>query len=101
MQETQHQFDETRANRVMEASESNGGSRRFSTKQWVSYDVYDAFKRAARARPDFTAEIGRISEADGMVNVNLTFTVPGKILFVRQLTNFIFIAMRDFYIRSV
>lgn len=106
MQETQetqeHLFEDSaiRANRAMEPNES-GNSRRFSTNQWVRYDEYEAFKRCARACPHFAVEVGRIKEADGLVFICLTFIAAGKILFVRQLVNFIIVSMRDYHIRSV
>lgn len=105
MQETQetqeHPFEDSasRANRAMETE--NGNSRRFSTNQWVRYDEYEAFKRCARACPHFAVEVERIKEADGLVFICLTFIAAGKILFVRQLVNFIIVSMRDFHIRSV
>ena len=104
MQETkemEHPFEDgaSNANRAMETE--NGSSRRFSTNQWVRYDEYEAFKRCARACPHFAVEVGRIKEVDGLVFVCLTFVAAGKILFVRQLVNFIIVSMRDFHIRSV
>lgn len=91
---------------TMEAMQSNqqsefGENKRFSTQQWVPYDVYDALIRTARARPDFSAIIAKVTEVDGMVCIKLTFISPGKITFVRTLANFIIVAMREYYIRPI
>lgn len=88
---------------INEPNETSGltGEKRFSTQQWVPYDVYDALIRTARTRPDFCAIITKMTEADGLVYVKLTFRTPGKITFVQRLTSFIVVAMREYYIRPM
>lgn len=84
-----------------ESSELSSQARKFSTQQWMSYDVYDAVARAARSRPDYACAITKLKEADGMVYLKITFTVPGKIIFVQRLTSFIIVAMKEYYIRPM
>lgn len=94
-------MEATQLTHLNQSEQELGETKRFSTQQWVAFDVYDAMVRCARARPDFAAIITKMTEADGLVYLKLTFITPGKITFVQRLTSFIIVAMREYYIRPL
>lgn len=67
------------------------------TRQWVEYDVYQAFERMAKIRPDFDCRVEVIEDEtvnNPLIFCQLTFYNVGPNLFTQRLLYFVILALR-------
>ncbi len=76
-------------------------SRTRITRQWVEYDVYQAFDRLAKIRPDFDCRVETIegeTVENTLIFCQLTFYNVGPNLFTQRLLHFVILALRPSFL---